>query len=161
MNGALRLRPAVAEDAAQLGEIALAAKRALGYSAELIEAWRPELLIDARTIQRQSAWVALCEERIAGFYSLSIEGRTARLEHLWVSPIWQRRGIGGLLMRQALRFAAEGGAGTFEVDAEPLAEGFYRRHGLSRVGEIAAPIPGDAKRVRPQMRCVLAVAARD
>ena len=161
MNEALRLRPAVAEDAAQLGEIALAAKRALGYSAELVEAWRPELVIDGRTIQRQSTWLALCEEIVTGFYSQSIEGPTARLEHLWVSPTWQRRGIGGLLMRQALRLASEAGAGIFEVDAEPFAEGFYRRHGLSRVGEIAAPVPGDAQRVRPQMRCVLAAAARD
>ena len=161
MNQAVRLRPAVAADAARLSEIALAAKRSLGYSAELIEAWRSELVIDARTIQRQPTWVALCEEAVAGFFSLSIDGRTARLEHLWVSPDRQRHGIGGSLMRQALRLAVEAGADSLEADAEPLAEGFYRRLGLSRAGEIAAPIPGNAQRVRPQMRCVLAKVVRD
>lgn len=160
MNEAVRLRPAVAEDAAELGEIALAAKRALGYSAELIEAWRSELLIDGGTIRRQPTWIALCEGVTAGFFSLHIEGPTARLEHLWVSPLRQRRGIGGMLMRQALQAASESGASAFEADAEPLAEGFYRRHGLNRVGEIAAPIPGDPWRVRPQMRCVLAAVVR-
>ena len=162
MNRAVRLRPAVAADAAQLSEIALAAKHALGYSAELIEAWRPELLIDARTVLGQPTWIALCEGVAAGFFSLNIDRRKARLKHLWVSPDRQRRGIGGvLLLLRALQLAVEAGADTFEADAEPSAEGFYLRHGLSRVGEIAAPISGNARRIRPQMRCVLAAVVRD
>ena len=155
-ESALRLRPAVAEDAARLTEIALAAKAALGYSPQLIEGWRAELTVDAAMLRSQSIWLAECGDQAAGFLGLILMPAAARLDHLWVAPHWQRRGIGGALLRHAFQLAAAAGATMLETDAEPLAEPFYLRQGFVRTGIVAAPIPGDAGRGRPQMRCVLA-----
>jgi GNAT superfamily N-acetyltransferase len=124
----------------------------------LIETWRAELSIDAEAISRQLTRLADCGDQIVGFYSLRIAEQVAQLQHLWVLPFWQRRGIGRMLLQDAFRQAIEDGAETLEADVEPLAEPFYLRHGLSRVDSVAAPIPGDANRMRPQMRRVLATA---
>ncbi len=93
MNQVVRLRPAVAEDAAQLSEIALTAKAALGYSPQLIERWRAELSIDARIIHDHLVWVACRDDDgIAGFFSLILADGGARLDHLWVAPACQGAG---------------------------------------------------------------------
>lgn len=96
-------------------------------------------------------------DAVAGFFCLSRASARARLEHLWVDPRYQRRGIGAALLAEALRLARQRGAATVEVDAEPAAEAFYRRQGFERITALAAPIPGNAARPRPQMRLELAL----
>ncbi|HWY23436.1 MAG TPA: GNAT family N-acetyltransferase [Nevskia sp.] len=157
MSAAPLLRPARPDEAARLSRIAQAAKAALGYSAELLESWRAELTIDPDLLQRQTIWVLECDGALQGFFSLHAFRGGATLSHLWVDPPAQRRGFGSMLLRKALQLAAAGRAQTLQVDAEPSAETFYRRHGLEKVGEIAAPIPGEPQRVRPQMRVVFGV----
>ena len=152
MNQVVRLRPAVAEDAAQLSEIALTAKAALGYSPQLIERWRAELSIDARIIHDHLVWVACRDgDDIVGFFSLILADGSGHLEHLWVASACQRQGIGSLLMDKAWALAIERRATAVGIDAEPLAEAFYRRHGFQRTDVVAAPIPGNPQRLRPQM----------
>ena len=152
MSAAPLLRPARPQEAERLSRIAQAAKAALGYSAELLESWRAELTIDPDLLQRQTVWVLECEGGVQGFFSLHAFRDSATLSHLWVDPPAQRRGFGSMLLRMALQLAAAGRAQTLQVDAEPSAETFYQRHGLQKVGEIAAPIPGQPERARPQMR---------
>lgn len=152
MAAAVRLGPALPGQAPELSRIARAAKAALGYAPELLRAWHAELLIDAETIRRHQVRVAWCGEAIVGFFCLSCSGAEARIEHLWVDPCHQRRGIGAALLEEAVRLAAERGAAAVEADAEPSAEAFYRLQGFERVTTLAAPIPGEAARVRPQMR---------
>ncbi len=153
MNGAPLLRPARAAEAERLSAIAHAAKAALGYPPALIVAWREELTIEPELLQRHTVWVLECEGAVRGFFSIHAAGNGAVLAHLWVDPPAQRRGFGSMLLRKALQLASVNRLDWLEVDAEPNAEAFYRRHGLHKVGEIAAPIPGDERRVRPQLRC--------
>jgi GNAT superfamily N-acetyltransferase len=51
------------------------------------------------------------------------------LEHLWVSPEHIGTGIGRALFDHAVRRAAALGATTLSIEADPNAEGFYRRMG--------------------------------
>jgi ribosomal protein S18 acetylase RimI-like enzyme len=146
------LRPARAAEAERLSVIAHAAKAALGYAPELIASWREELTIAPELLQRQTVWVLECENAVQGFFSLHAAAGGAALAHLWVDPPAQRRGFGSMLLRKALQLAAVSRLGFLQVDAEPSAEDFYRRHGLEKVGEIAAPIAGEPGRVRPQMK---------
>lgn len=101
-------------------------------------------------------WVACGDDGVvAGFFSLMLAEEGARLDHLWVAPGAQRRGIGSLLLDQAWALAIEHRASAVSIDAEPLAELFYQRYGFHRIAVVPAPIPGDPQRVRPQMlrRC--------
>jgi GNAT superfamily N-acetyltransferase len=47
------------------------------------------------------------------------------------------RGIGRALFDHAVRRAASLGAGSVRIEADPYAEGFYRRMGARWVGEIS------------------------
>jgi len=152
VNAAPSLRPARAAEAERLSHIAHAAKAALGYSPELIEAWREELTIVPELLQRHTVWVLECEGAVQGFFSIHASAGGAALAHLWVDPPAQRRGFGGMLLRQALQLVRVSRLAFLQVDAEPSAEAFYQRHGLKKVGEVAAPIAGDERRVRPQLR---------
>lgn len=153
MNAAApELRPARAGEAARLTAIAHAAKAALGYAPELIAGWREELTIEPELLQRHTVWVLECEGTAQGFFSIHAAAGGVTLAHLWVDPAAQRRGFGSMLLRKALQLAALTRLPFLQVDAEPSAEAFYRRHGLEKVGEIEAPLPGEPGRARPQMR---------
>jgi ribosomal protein S18 acetylase RimI-like enzyme len=77
-----------------------------------------------------------------GFYALVGEGREIELEHLWVLPERMGAGVGRALFDHAIRRAASLGAEVLGVESDPNAEGFYRRMGATRVGEISYPIDG-------------------
>jgi predicted N-acetyltransferase YhbS len=61
---------------------------------------------------------------------------------VWVSPEHIGAGIGRALFDHAVRRAAALGAATLIIEADPNAEGFYRRMGARRVGENVYEIEG-------------------
>jgi ribosomal protein S18 acetylase RimI-like enzyme len=77
-----------------------------------------------------------------GFYALVGEGREIELEHLWVLPEHMGTGVGRALFDHAVRRAASLGAEVLGIESDPNAEGFYRRMGATRVGEINYRIDG-------------------
>lgn len=146
------IRPAAPREAAELTDIARAAKATWGYPDAVLAAWREQLSITESEIALRPVFVALVDGGIAGFYSLAPGSEEWELDNLWVKPSHARRGIGRALLAHARERAREGGASALLVDADPNAEPFYFRAGAIRVGEIPAPIAGDPARVRPQLR---------
>jgi GNAT superfamily N-acetyltransferase len=70
----------------------------------------------------------------AGFYFLSIEGKQAELELLYVSPIAMGKGYGKVLFQTAERLAVEHGCFCLRIEADPNAVGFYKRMGARQTG---------------------------
>jgi GNAT superfamily N-acetyltransferase len=68
------------------------------------------------------------------------------LEHLWIEPDFQGRGIGRGLVEYALAVVSAIRPGTVRLAADPFAAPFYRRLGAVRVGELPAPMPGAPER---------------
>lgn len=148
MSSGIEIRRAVLEDAGALSRIAFAAKGHWGYPEHWMEHWREGLTITPEFIRRNEVHVAIVEEQPVGFYALVGEGRRIELEHLWVRPERMGEGVGRALFVQALDRAAALGAGVVGIEADPNAEGFYRRMGATRVGEIVYEIDG-RERVLP------------
>jgi len=147
-----KLRPARSDEAAALSELALRSKGHWGHSPEFLEACRAELTISDQQVPQVT--VAEVDGTLAGFYLLKIDLERGELDMLFVDPPWIGRAIGGLLLRRALDEAAERGARTVELDADPDAEAFYARYGAARIGEVASgSVSG---RVLPRMRFTLA-----
>ena len=147
----MNIRPAQEHEAEALSALALKAKAYWGYSADMIESWRQELRVSSNTIASRPTFVAEVGDEIAGFYSLVPSSHSCKLDHLWVLPQFMDRGIGRALVAHALETALRGGASCVTVDADPNAESFYLACGANRSGEVPAPIPGQPKRVRPQL----------
>ena len=129
-------------DAEALTRISFAAKRYWGYPERWIERWRESLTISPDFIRRNEVHAALVEGRPAGFYALTGEGGTLELEHLWVLPEHMGAGVGRALFDHVVRRAASLNAEVLEIESDPNAEGFYRRMGARRVGEINYSIDG-------------------
>jgi GNAT superfamily N-acetyltransferase len=148
-----RVRPARADEAARLTEIAHAAKRHWGYPDAWMAAWRGALTLTPGDVARWRVRVAEADG-IAGFHAVSVDGDAAALEHLWVDPPAMGRGIGRLLFEDAVRTAAAHGARALVIDSDPHAEEFYRRMGAERIGEVPADVEG-VRRVLPRLRIAL------
>jgi GNAT superfamily N-acetyltransferase len=140
----------VPDDADALTRIAFAAKSYWGYPERWIEQWQEALTITPGFISDNEVYAAVFEGEMGGFYALVERGREVELEHLWVSPEHIGAGIGRALFDHAVRRAAALGATTLSIEADPNAEGFYRRMGAERVGENVYDIGGQ-KRVLPLM----------
>jgi GNAT superfamily N-acetyltransferase len=129
-------------DAEALTRISFAAKRHWGYPERWIERWRESLTITPDFIRRNEVHAALVEGEPVGFYALTGEGSRIELEHLWVLPDRMGVGIGRALFDHAVRRAASLNAEVLEIESDPNAEGFYRRMGARRVGEINYSLDG-------------------
>lgn len=150
----MELIRATSGDAETLTRIAHEAKRHWGYPEAWIERWRDELTIRPDWLWLHPATVAVVDDAAVGFNGLEIEGRTARLSHLWVRPSVMGRGIGRTLFRDAEIAARSHGCAELVFESDPNAEGFYLRMGAARIGEIPASMDGRA-RVLPVFRKIL------
>jgi predicted N-acetyltransferase YhbS len=148
----MNIRPAVEEEAELLSTLAMNAKAHWGYAKEVLEGWRAQLTLSPEDVRSKPLYVAADAGRIVGFYSLTPSAAGSwKLDNLWVMPGSMKRGIGRKLIDHALETALRSGASEVTVDADPNAAPFYLRCGAVRRGEVAAPIPGDPTRVRPQL----------
>jgi GNAT superfamily N-acetyltransferase len=144
----LEIERAQPGDSDTLTRIAFAAKAHWGYPERWMERWRESLTISPEFIRQNEVHVATVEGEQSGFYALVGEGRRIVLEHLWVLPERMGAGVGRALFEHAVRTAASLGAEVVGIEADPNAEGFYRRMGARRVGEIVYEIDGQ-ERVLP------------
>lgn len=142
------IRRATAADAPALTEIAHQAKRHWGYPERWIEIWKDALTITTDFISNHEVHVACVDGKIAGFFAVVIANDKACLEHLWVLPEHIGTGLGKVLFKHAAGAAATTGASAMEIESDPNAEGFYKRMGSTRVGEVVSEVEG-VKRVLP------------
>ncbi len=145
------IRRALEEEADELSALALRAKRHWGYPDSQITTWRADLQLTAEAVRTRPTFVVELDGRIVGFYSLVSSASAWELDNLWIEPGQMMRGYGRELLNHALRTAAEGGATTVHLDADPNAEAFYLACGAIRVGAVPAAIDGEPGRVRPQL----------
>ncbi|MFD7716856.1 GNAT family N-acetyltransferase [Streptomyces sp. NPDC059814] len=133
--GTVRLRDARADDAGSLTRLFLASRAAAMpylpgvHSDEATLGWMTHAVLPGTDV-----WVAELHEEgggaeIVGF--VSVDGE--ELEHLYLSPGAQRRGIGTLLLAKA-REHSPGGLALYAFQRNAGARAFYERHGFTAVG---------------------------
>jgi GNAT superfamily N-acetyltransferase len=135
---ATRIRRARRADAETLSDIAHAAKRYWGYSPRLIATWEADLTVTPAFIAANPVYCAAERQRILGFYALSCEGNAVELEHMWVEPSHIGKGVGAMLFAHAIATTRSLGGAVLEIASDPHAEGFYRRMGARRLGQVAS-----------------------
>ena len=144
------IRRAQPDEADVLTEIAHAAKRHWGYPENWIEHWKDDLTIAPDFIATNEMYVAVAGDEIAGCCALVMTDSLAELEHMWIRPEHMGNGVGRALFNEIMERAKTFDAKTVELSADPNAEGFYRRMGATRIGELRSEIEGQP-RVLPRM----------
>jgi len=131
----LDLRPARAEDAAELNAIMHSSAAYRGRYALILVgcAVTPAYLTTHPTV------VAFAGGRIVGFYSLIPD--PPELDLMFVVDDAQGNGIGRRLIEHLLDTAAREGLRTIRVVSHPPSEGFYRALGARRVGTVGSVQP--------------------
>jgi N-acetylglutamate synthase-like GNAT family acetyltransferase len=145
------IRRAAPEEADTLTQIALEAKRHWGYPEHWIKHWEADLTVSSDFIRDNQVYVAEKEGEIRGFYALSVSGKKAELEHMWVTPGSIGTGVGKELFLDAMDRAATLEVREIEISADPNAAGFYERMGASQIGETDASIDGQVRKL-PRLR---------
>jgi len=146
----LKIREALPDDAATLTTIAHDAKRHWGYPEHWIEHWQNDLTISPDYVSANQVYVAECEGELLGFYALIVREDKAELDHLWVAPAHIGTGVGKELFIHAMQRAATEQISSVEISSDPNAEGFYRKMGAHRIGDIVSEIDGQP-RVLPRL----------
>jgi GNAT superfamily N-acetyltransferase len=126
------IRPARADEAALLSDLALRSKAHWGYSPEFIERCREELTYDEEQLRSEDMrfFVVENEQSIVGFYALKLlSAADIELEAMFVEPSFIGLGFGRLLMEHAKLVAVELGAQRLIVQSDPYAERFYKAAG--------------------------------
>jgi GNAT superfamily N-acetyltransferase len=127
-------------------------KRHWGYPEEWLDTWRSQLTITPEYIERNIVHCAVDEAgRVVGFYGLVREGDHVRMEDLFIEPSLIGHGVGRQLFEHAVNVAQTIGVHEMLIESDPNAEGFYRRMGVRRIGEIVSRATG-TERVIPLLR---------
>jgi GNAT superfamily N-acetyltransferase len=144
MAGAVTIRPARAEEAGALSELAFRAKAHWGYSDDFMDACRDELTYPPELVAAGGFAVADFDGRIAGFYALSkVSPSTGEIDAVFVEPERIGAGVGRALLDHALAAGITAALERIIVQADPNAAAFYEHAGAMRIGEReSGSIPG-------------------
>src|SRR5205085_5774346 len=100
--GTRMIRRAALADTDAVGRVFVRARDEMTYLPRIPDADRPRL--GSMIVERHEVWVAEEDGHVVGFIGLDPE----QLEHLYVDPDAQGRGIGGRLFAQAQRLRPSG-----------------------------------------------------
>jgi GNAT superfamily N-acetyltransferase len=156
----LEIRPARLDEGPILTELAYASKRTWGYPEETLDEWNGPLTVLEEHLREEAYFVAE-EERDGrpfpvGFFSLMPVDRpdTLDLDHFWVLPEGQGRGVGRRMFERAIQEARKAGARRMTITAEPRAEGFYLKMGAVRIGGKPTVVGGE-RHILPLLELLL------
>jgi GNAT superfamily N-acetyltransferase len=128
-----RARP---DEAESLTRLAYRSKAHWGYDREFMEACREALTVTAEFISRADVHVVEVGGRVVGFYSLAPWNADLELVHFFVDPTAMGDGVGRRLWDDAVERACSLGHVRLLIESDPYAEGFYRKLGAERIGEV-------------------------
>jgi GNAT superfamily N-acetyltransferase len=142
------------QEADNLTQIALAAKRHWSYPERWIELWTPQLTFDIGYFEKNESWAAEVDGKPVAFYTLLDKSGIAWLENLWVMPEFIGTGIGRQLFLHAMELARSRGYKMLQLEADPNAAGFYEKMGMHEIAEQRYEIDGQP-RILPVMEMKL------
>ena len=150
----ISLHRASPEDADQLTQIAIAAKRYWKYPERWMQIWLPLLVASPEYVAANETWVAVVEGKSVGYYSLKHEDHDLWLANLWVLPDFMGPGIGKQLFQHVLERSRARGIPILKIESDPNVQSFYEKMGARKVAEQHSMVD-DQPRVLPVMEMTL------
>jgi GNAT superfamily N-acetyltransferase len=146
----MKLRRPEAHELPQLSALCLRSKAMWGYDQAFLDACRTELTIRADELETTALCAAEHDGALVGIAQITVDGRDADLQKMFVEPGMIGLGVGKALFAWAISSAKNLGARQMTIDADPGAVGFYKRMGAVEHGSAqSGSIPG---RVLPRLQ---------
>ena len=158
--GSMTVRAAVVGDAAELHALSSAAilqSAAEHYTEEQLQAWAGRRSVEGheRMIERTTAFVAVNEDRIAGFATVALDGAhglvPGEIDQLFVHPDLGGRGVARLLLSTVETAAREAGLTELVTHASWRAVPVFQRHGFTPL-QVETVSAGNQELTRAFMR---------
>lgn len=142
LKSAVIIRPARADEADLLTELAIRSKAHWGYSEDFMRACSDELTV--RPGKDRQYFCIESDGKTLGFCGLErLDDSCIELGALFVEPDAMGRGVGKSLVEHATDTARQLGAQTLLIQGDPNATAFYLAAGARRVGNSpSGSIPG-------------------
>jgi len=138
------------------------AKASWGYPDAWLRAWRAQLQFTPEVFAECRVLVAEEDSRILGVvaFAFDLKRTQGEIEHLWVDPSSDRRGIGRALLEATFEHARDAGISSLRVESDPGARPFYEKLGAVYEGDVDAPVLTVDRRL-PVLRFQIGPAGRD
>jgi GNAT superfamily N-acetyltransferase len=132
------IRPARAEDAADLSALCMRSKAHWGYDDDFLRRCEAELTITPERIARGRVLVAEDEsgELLGMAAAEPLANGMFDLALLFIEPKAIRQRVGEQLFAAIAAHVAREGAKHLRIEADPFAAGFYERLGARRIGDV-------------------------
>ena len=141
----ISVRRASPEDANQLTQITISAKRHWNYPENWMQLWIPALTISPEYISENETWMVVEDENPIAYYSLKYDGEYLWLDNLWVLPKRMEQGIGRRLFLHAVERVCLCGIKILKIEADSNAVEFYEKMGARIVGEHRSEVDGQPR----------------
>jgi ribosomal protein S18 acetylase RimI-like enzyme len=145
------VRSATPADAERFTALARAAKASWKYDAKWMSLWHDQLRVTPDYLTNNEAVAAMIDGVVVGCAVLEDHDDHCMMEHVWIDPAYQGRGIGRILVQHLLGIAKQKRRDV-RLLADPHAERFYARLGAKKISEVPAPMPGAPGRTLPLMK---------
>ena len=133
---------AKASDHNTLTHLTRRSKAYWGYSTEQIQKWAKELTITPSYITDNLVYKLIQDKKIIGYYSLiQIDPQTIELDNLFIHPNVIGKGMGSLLLQDAINRSKDGAYTRMKLYADPHATDFYLKKGFEVIGQLETAIP--------------------
>lgn len=133
---------AQATDHSQLTQLTKLSKAYWGYSEKQMDKWSTELTITPDYITAHRVYKLLQNKNILGYYSLiTIDQQTIELDNLFIHPSVIGKGIGSILLQDAINRSKLDGYHVMKLYADPHAADFYLKKGFKVIGQFKTNIP--------------------
>jgi GNAT superfamily N-acetyltransferase len=136
------IRPARADEAEALTDLAVRSKAHWGYDNVFLAASRPHLAVGADAIAGGRVFVLEGPTGVLGFHGFLGEPPEGTLEWLFVEEGEMERGYGRRLWQDALQRAGAAGFQRLVIESDRFAEPFYVAMGATRFDERPSPVDG-------------------
>jgi GNAT superfamily N-acetyltransferase len=132
------IRPARAEDAADLSALCMRSKAHWGYDDDFLRRCEAELTITPERIARGRVLVAEDEsgELLGMAAAEPLANGMFDLALLFIEPKAIRQRVGEQLFAAMVAHVAREGAKVLRIEADPFAAGFYEKLGARRIGDV-------------------------
>ena len=153
--GVYKVRGAKPEEQRELTRLCVRATTHAGHDEAFIDRTMPALTVTVPLIN--SSYVQVAEDAsgktVGVVWALPALQGVALLHGLYVDPACWKQGIGRVLFEAAVASAKAMKAGALMINAEPSAEGFYKRMGAIRIGE--GPFYFSPETILPQLLYII------
>ena len=105
------------------------------YTPEQLNVWAstpPDYLLWSTRLATKKPWLAMINNRVAGFIELDTDGH---IDCLYTHPHFQELGVAGALYEHLLTTAKSRGFRRLYVEASIVAKPFFERRGFTKVAE--------------------------